>query len=239
MKDHIAEEASYGRRAVSYWFSDGLEEIVLGIGFLIAAAAAFLWGAYAPAAARLAWLAVLAVVVCCLALKRRIVGALKSRITYPRTGYAQPPEEIERLAGEFLTVLSLRPEEPAKENVTLFGWRTVGVLLFFVVFLVEPLVVPGGDAQPAPRWLVPLLMAALAATLYAVNRKSEHPCRWWSALALGLMGLATLLVDVPPFFEPWLPLFLGGLWLVARGGYTLILYLRANPLPRSREGFSA
>jgi hypothetical protein len=153
---------------------------------------------------------------------RHIIDVLKSRVTYPRTGYVQPPEEAERLT---LTTLSLQPDPPLKENVTFFE-RRVAMVVFF--FLLTPF-------SAAPHWFVPALMATLAAALYVLNRNSEPPCRWWSALILGLMGLVFLWVDVPLLLQPSLPLLLVGLWLVAQGGETLIRYLRENRYPQVPE----
>jgi hypothetical protein len=82
-------------------------------------------------------------------------------------------------------------------------------------------------------------MPALAVALYAWNRKSERPYRWWPALILALTGPASLSLDVPPRLEPSLPLLLVGAWLVAQGACTLVGYLRANPLPQSSEGVRA
>jgi hypothetical protein len=153
---------------------------------------------------------------------RRIVDVLKSRLTYPRTGYVQPPEEAERLT---LTTLSLQHGSPPKENVTVFERRIVIVIFFF---LLTPF-------STAPHWFVPVLMAVLAAILYALNRNSEPPCRWWSVVLLGLMGLVFLWVDVPLFLQPSLPLLLVGLWLVAQGGGTLFKYLHENRYPQIPE----
>jgi uncharacterized membrane protein HdeD (DUF308 family) len=80
---------------------------------------------------------------------------------------------------------------------------------------------------------------ALAVALYAVNRRSEHPYRWWSALILALAGLVFLWVDVPAPLQRPLPLLLAGAWLLAQGACTLARYLRANPHPRAAEGVRA
>jgi hypothetical protein len=88
----------------------------------------------------------------------------------------------------------------------------------------------------SPRWCVPALMAALAALLYALNRNTEDPYRWWSAAALGFMALPFLWVDARPLIQRWLPLLLVGVWLVALGSLTLIKYVHENPYPRGAEG---
>jgi hypothetical protein len=227
MKDYsVGPTASAGRRAASYWFVDGLPHVIFGSALLLSGASGLLWRRYLPHPKLGHYLALVSGFGLYFLMGRAILDLLKSRVTYPRTGYVQPPEEMERSSGEILTTLSLRPGPPPKENVTFFERRIVIVIFFF---LVTPF-------AGSPRWFVPVLMAALAATLYALNRNSEPFCRWRSALVLGLMGLVALWVDVPPLLQPSLPLLLVGLWLVAQGGRTLINYLRQNPFPRVSGG---
>jgi hypothetical protein len=160
---------------------------------------------------------------------RAILDFLKSRVTYPRTGYVRPPEESAR--PDVLITLSLKPSPPPDENVTRFQLRTVTVILCWWFFL--------DGMNPWKRWCVPLAMPALAVTLYALNRNSERPFRWWSALILALTGPALLWLDVPTLLQPPLPVLLAGGWLVTNGACTLVHYLRANPHPRAPEGVRA
>ncbi len=227
MKD---ASVSYGRRAAAYWFADGLPEILSGLALVITAAMAFTWRIYAPKSPEeFDRLIVLAGLILYFLVERRVLDFLKSHVTYPRTGYVQPPEESQ-LRVQTLTVLSLRPDPPAKENTTFFKWRVVG-LIWWVIWVAIGI--------PAGRWVMPVLMAALAVTLYLVNRRSEHPYRWWSALILGLTGLVFVWVDVPAPLQRPLPLLLAGGWLLAQGACTLVNYLRANPYPRTAEGVRA
>jgi hypothetical protein len=227
MKD---ASVSYGRRAAAYWFADGLPEILSGLALVITAAMAFTWRIYAPKSSEeFDRLIVFAGIILYFLVERRVLDFLKSHVTYPRTGYVQPPEETQ-LRVQTLTVLSLRPDPPAKENVTFFKWRVVG-LIWWVFWVAIGI--------PAGRWVMPVLMAALAVALYAVNRRSEHPYRWWSALILGLTGLVFVWVDVPAPLQRPLPLLLAGGWLLAQGACTLVHYLRANPYPRTAEGVRA
>lgn len=136
---------------------------------------------------------------------REVLDFLKSHVTYARTGYVQSPEES--ATPQTLITLSLRPGPPADENVTSFQKRTVMVIWWFLFILAF-------NQNPQGRWLVPLGMPALAATLYAVNRSSERPYRWWSALILALTGLVFLWVDLPPLLQPLLPVLLAGGWLI-------------------------
>jgi hypothetical protein len=79
----------------------------------------------------------------------------------------------------------------------------------------------------------------LALTLYIVNRRSERPYRWWSALFLALTGLVFLWVDVPETLQRPLPFLLAGAWLAGQGAYTLVRYRRTNPFPATAEGAHA
>jgi hypothetical protein len=230
MKDSTATPAaSFGRRAASYWFVDGLPEILFGLMLVTFAALAFLWRIHTPKPWReFDWMIVAVGFILYTLMERKALDFLKSRVTYPRTGYVQPPEEAV-WRGQTLTTFSLRPDPPAKENVTFFQLRTAGLIFWFFIAVGRP---PG-------RWVVPVAMSALAIALYALNRKSERPYRWWSALILALTGLVFLWVDVPAPLQRVLPILLAGGWLVAEGVCTLVNYLRMNPYPRIAEGVRA
>ena len=211
---------SPGRRAAAYWFEDGFPDLVFGASLGLTAVAALLWYAYAPARGRLAYFAVVAAGFLLYVWKeRRILEFLKSRFTYPRTGYAQPPVEVEEGRRNALTTLSLNPPPSAGENVTFFRQRTV-MIVFFFAYLIW---------NPQGRWQVPVMMLALAIALYVMNRKSEHPYAWWSVVILALLGALFLLANIPVPFAPLLALLLTGAWLTAQGVATLAGYLHANP----------
>jgi len=221
---------SPGQRAASYWFVDGLPDIVLGVTVLVFGALGLWWRIHVPKPWMKLDLLLIGTGFCLILWKgREILDFLKSRLTYPRTGYVQPPEEFERTV--VLTTLSLKPEPPVSKNVTHFAKRTV-----WVVFL--PFLIPFNQ-DPVPRWFVPLAMPVLAVALYALNRNTERPYRWWSALILALTGLVFLWVEIPPLLQPLLPLLLAGVWLTTQGLCTLLHYLRANPYPRAPEGARA
>jgi len=231
--DSTVSTTSPGRRAASYWFIDGLPDLVLGATLLVFGAAGLWWCLRGPEPAarlRLDFFCIAVGVLLNLGSERELLGFLKSRLTYPRTGYVQPPEEVpERLIGQPgpPIALSLRPGPPPNENVTQFQTRTVMVVFFWCFFLGQ---------TPWRSWYTLLGMPALAVALYAWNRKSERPFRWWSALTLALTGPALLWLNVSPLLQPLLMPLLAGLWLVAQGACALVRYLRANPYPRVSEG---
>jgi hypothetical protein len=226
------KDESAGRRAAAYWFADGLPDIVFGLMLLLFAATGFLWQMYAPhARAYDLWLMVIPFGLFYWQ-GRAVLDFLKSRVTYPRTGYVQPPEEDERpvISPPALIILSLIPGPPVEENATSFNRRTA-----MPIFLILSL-----SLNPKPlRPLAPLVLLALAIALYAVNRDSERPYHWLWALILALTGLVFLWVEVPPLLQPLLSYLLVGGWLVAHGVSMLVQYLHANPHNGTPEGVRA
>jgi hypothetical protein len=217
-----------GKRAAAYWFVDGLPDLVFGMMLFVFGAAGFLWQMYAPHP----WIYDFSLMLAGFGLfywkERAVLDYLKAHVTYPRTGYAQPPNEAP--PPTTLVSMSLTPGTPANENVTHFIRRTV--MTFFWIFYVS-------FSKDPPRWLAPLLMVALALMLYAMNRGSERPFRWWSTLMLALTGLVFLWQDVPPHLQPLLSMLMAGAWLAAQGAYVLAQYLHANPRPPAPEGVRA
>lgn len=79
------------------------------------------------------------------------------------------------------------------------------------------------------RWMVPLLMTIVAVLVYAANRRVARPYAWWGVLPIAVAGLACAWVDVPVKSREFLPILIGGAWLLSRGTWTLARYLRAHP----------
>jgi len=228
--------ASPGQRAASYWFVDGLPDILLGMTLLIFGAAGLWWCIRLPnRGAQLDFFFIAAGVILLIWKERKLLDFLKSRLTYLRTGYVQPPEDVwdypPLVRPRALISLSLRPGPPPDENVTHFNTRTVYVLFWWCYLFV--------GLNPWRRWYTVLVMPVLAVALYAWNRNSEHPYRWWSTLILALTGPALLWVEAPPLLQPLVLPLLAGMWLVAQGACRLAGYLRANPSPRAPEGVRA
>src|ERR1700683_742559 len=111
-----------GGRAEAYWFADGLPDVMFGLTLLLFATAGFLWQIYAPHSFIYDLLLMSAGFGVFYLKERAVLGFLKARVTYPRTGYVQPPDEAPVSSG--LTMLSLSPAPSAEENVTSFDKRT-------------------------------------------------------------------------------------------------------------------
>jgi len=211
---------SAGRRAAAYWFIDGLPEIVFGLLYLIWGAAGLAWNLLAGV--HRIFFAIAMAAMCgffvALFFDREIVDFLKARITYPRTGYVRPPANPKSPSA------TANPG-PRDENVTLF--RNSTVYMFFVAM--------GIVVWADGRWGVPIAMTIAAALIYFLSRHEARPYSWWTVLPVALMGWATAWVDLPPNSRQFLPLFIGAIWLLARGTWTLARYLRAHPRPAAME----
>ena len=210
-----------GRRAAAYWFIDGLPEIFFGILYLVWGFIGLVWGFYLENP----WMrwSMVAVVLAFLILCWKapaILDYFKARLTYPRTGYVRPPADMPD--GRIITLGLASP--PIDSNVTSFRLRTAWA------FLVASVLVPADPS--AARWTVPALMALVAVAVYVWNRREPHPYSWQSALAIALAGLLSAGVDVPLDGRRYIPLLIGGLWLLAQGVPTLVRYLRTYPAPK-------
>jgi hypothetical protein len=228
MEDEIAiQREAAGRRAAAYWFIDGLPEILFGVAYLAWGGIGLAWGfdmknPWMNGAMVVAFLAFLLL----FTKDRAILDYCKARLTYPRTGYVSPPAEPEPALSDKLITLGTAP--PFDWNVTSFRMRTA--FFFFLMsrlvnFTTEILSVDG-------RWSVAIVMALVALGVYAGNRRDAHAYSWQSALAIALAGLLSAALTLPPKSRQFIPLLIGGGWLLAHGVPTLVRYLRTHPAPK-------
>jgi hypothetical protein len=218
-------------RAWHYWFEDGLPTLVAGIGCLLGAIF-FGYDDSGSATPLTMTVGLLACVLYCalLIFQRQIIDWLKSKITYPRTGYAQPPyfqEQVSQPLDIMHGCSNASEDKPAAEIEALREYRKQRMLLTC------------GAAG-----------VALLAMRYIHNR-------WICALAGIIMGLAFCLWGRKVYRLSWVVIggfpFLGfmlgmvfgdrlrgtervtyflfgvGVILVLDGISTLLQYLRANP----------
>lgn len=219
VQNPAAEQAdSPGRRAAAYWFSDGLPEIVFGLPYLIWGAAGLAWrleiGNY------WAFFSVTTVAMCGFFVvyffERKILDFLKARVTYPRTGYVRPPAIPGSPSGGVAGTANPKPRD---RNVTLF--RDSTAYMFFVAFAIV--------LWAEGRWGVPVAMTIATALICFLSRHEARPYSWWAVLPIAVVGWATACLDLPPKSRRFLPLLIGGVWLLSRGIRTLVRYLRAHP----------
>jgi len=212
VKDNSPEQPdSAGRRAAAYWFSDGLPEIAFGGAYLIFGVLGMTWRVHEPYHwLRLIVEAALPALVILFMWSPNILDPLKARVTYPRTGYVRPPA-LPRRSGR-------------DENVSGFPWSTVW-LFYVAMTFVRAL---NGHLANG-RWTVPAVMSLTAVLLYALNCREARPYSWWAVLPIAVAGWASLWLDMPPASREFLPILIGGVWLLSRGTWTLAHYLRAHP----------
>jgi hypothetical protein len=227
VEDNTAVQSdAAGRRAAAYWFIDGLPEIFFGILYLVWGCIGLVWGFYL----KNPWIrwSMVVVVLAFLLLwwkARGILDYFKARLTYRRTGYVRPPADMPDGRWKMITLGLASP--PIDSNVTSFRLRTA------YAFLMASVLVP---ADPSvTRWSVPMLMALVAVAVYSWNRREAHPYSWQSVLAIALAGLLSAGLEMPPNSRHFIPMLIGGLWLLAHGVPTLVRYLRTYPVPK-REG---
>jgi hypothetical protein len=91
-KTHLNENDEFkkiSQRSMSYWFEDGLSEIIVGILFLLLGLSFFIEGMADPGTLirRASGITGLVLMVFGVWTARPIIRKLKERVTYPRTGY--------------------------------------------------------------------------------------------------------------------------------------------------------
>jgi hypothetical protein len=165
--------------------------------------------------------------------QREIVEWLKTRITYPRTGFAIPPgfEEDAEVHAD-LAVLTLDETESNRlsEARQVYADRKRRMLFMIVAVLlaiVGILLIPN-------RWFYVACGMLMSAGLWIRTRR-EQPLSWLILAGFPLVGIgmATFLSDrvVGPDRGAYLLATAGSLFFLD-GALTLIRYLRRNPLPK-------
>jgi len=216
-----------GRRAAAYWFIDGLPEIVFGLfalgwsGFVIIANfhSVNTWILLST------WLLLYSSFTFLMYRDKKILDFIKTRITYPRTGYVQPPEEplpdqdlLHDMFGKTKPdpLITLQNARPISENVSDFRVRAI-VLIFLSANL---------GMFCRGKWSMVLAMTVLAALVYVLNRRDVHSYSWWSVIPIALSGLLSATLGLPSYLSFCFPVLILGTWFFTRGTWTLIRFLR-------------
>lgn len=213
------------RRAWNYWFVDGLFNILSGIGCLLLAAS------FEIDKRRSTLNFVIAT--CCYFLflaimlrREQVLGWLKSRITYPRTGYVpypyKPPAALTELRiddPEPETPLDVRRARWNRALRSLPGIIALGVALALLVVVKTP-------------WVC-LVAAALYG--FAFGSMTDRGIKYslTAMLVMSFVGLGMSLLRVGGFHRFDLLTAGAGLVLMTDGMITLIRYLRRNPVARA------
>jgi len=224
-------------RAWQYWFDDGLPTLVAGIGCLLGALA-FAYDHSQDATPRTIAVSFAALLLysSVLLFQRSIIGWLKSRITYPRTGYAQP-SYFEQETAQPLDILTMSKKailgESSEDTKNLRQFRK------------------------QQFWLTSAFIAlAVAAIVFFPNRSNCALAGVILAIALGIWGrkvwrLSWIVLGGFPFMGFFLGFALrdhipsidrviyflagAGVIFVLDGTISLLRYLHANPHPTQTQ----
>jgi uncharacterized membrane protein HdeD (DUF308 family) len=215
------------RRSWNYWFIDGLPTLIAGIPCVLMGVVLLADNAPVNHPVRLALVVVGLVLYCVMTVRmRRVLEWLKARITYPRTGYATPPEEGPEPPD--VTVLTFRPaetlrffdfprliEERKRRTGLMVGSAVTGVLF--------------GLARTGP-WACLVAGVMLGLGVLVGTRKSEHTS-WLEVAAFPFAGLYTYIFHVAGPDRPACLLLIAGGVFVLSGAFRLVRYVRHNPMP--------
>lgn len=232
MTQPLSPIVSAQQRAWSYWFADGLPTLTAGIGSL-SIAFVLLYSRHRPATSLTIGLILIALFLYGVVLLRykQVVEWLKSKFTYPRTGYVNPPyfAEDKSLPLDFMT-LSLQgadAQRPADvERVHADRKKRV----FLVAGLV--LIVTTATMFIANRWICAAAGVVLAAALWLGSRKDER-LSWIVLVGFPFVGFyMTAFLATHVTGPDRVAYFLagGGVLFVADGTLRLLRYLRLNPV---------
>lgn len=214
-------------RAWNYWFADGITNVVVGVTTLLMALCLRYTPRYPLRPFPLAlWLTALILYVLMGARHRQIVEWLKTKTTYPRTGYVRPPYSEDPAAAANLTALALQgpgmpPEVQMQRMQRQITWM-----------IVIALVAVGGFAFSIirARWIW-TAAGVLFSTAMIIARK-EFRLSWIMPLGFPMLGLATT-TFAPRHHAPAFFLAGMGLLILLDGAEKLIRYLLSNPRPKA------
>lgn len=202
------------RRVRLYWFTDGLGELIGG-GMFILMGIYFGLQEYLGQNSMLGGIlqvSLVLVLVGGMYVSRRLINALKARVTYPRTGYVEYQVDDRNLRSRriWVAVLALAISALTMVFVNLFQ--------FF-------------DA------IVAVTGVAVGLILITLRAKASGMARFYVLGAISIvLGLALSISKLPDGYSLGYFYGLMGLSFLLSGGLTLQRYLEENPLPGDGEG---
>jgi hypothetical protein len=210
-------------RAWNYWFEDGLPTLVGGLGCLLFGVSFI----FDRSPFRLVLLAAYGVI---LLRNRPIIEWLKTRLTYPRTGYVTPPYSSQ---GELtplpeLAAVSLKTNPvPSAETAGVQHDREKRMMLVLAMLAAAVL----GTMFIDHPWIYAAAGVDLALALWVMNGR-DFRLAWMTIGAIPVIGLY-LAIFPPDALTPANRVgyfaAAGGLLIVADGALALVRYLWRNP----------
>jgi hypothetical protein len=209
------------RHARDYWDIDGLPALLVGANTVLLGV---LW---LPTDRHRSWWGAALVLGLCALLflseSKKTLEWLKSRITYPRTGYVAAPQADPDSKRDPYSIISIIKEPEAKEPEALLEGRASRKaiedfpwLLLLVLWFTNNI------------WLV--FLACLATPLLLWREYKDDP-PWFEIAGEAIAGLVILPVDDSRRFGVFLLVF--GATGMVKGATLLTRYLRQHPAPQA------
>lgn len=231
------------RRASNHWNADGLPTLVIGVFSLLFCCLLpayvtnfYVWEVFGLTAPLWILLALRGTG----GLNRdgwmrggRIVEWLKERISYPRTGYVEDPnDQVVLWPYAPLTVLSINKpirQDPASAEPgdTRWGRRRIGLAMFGALISLQ-------GAFTNNDWFLIVNMLWLGAFGLLVVENREFA--WIDICGFSLAVLAFIAVPMDHESKLAIVSMTPGIVWTLRGALTLMRYLRRNPLPQADGG---
>ncbi len=195
-------------RPQKHWNVDGLPELMMGVLWLIWGGLWLLGDRFAGGQERGVYWTAAPVAVVLLALSaKRVLRAVKARVTYPRVGYAE-----------------------ARTG----GWRAT-VAALAVALLVAVFGLSCAGSPQAVRAIPAIVSFGIAAVFVLVSRRLGAGYLRWVAVIPAAMGVYAWRAGLGAASFRWLFLLLGAV-CTAGGAVRLRRFLRDNPAPPGTAG---
>ena len=205
MKDSFLEVE---QRVKRYWFKDGIGELAGG-GLFVVIGLYFAGHDWLPpnSGIRAIWdSSLILLLIAGMFVTRRLINALKTRLTYPRTGYVE--------------YFPSQKNTPARRVLTAVIAMVVSLLLVFF-----------GKYVGSFNW-IPGFTGLVAGTIFIVTQARGGGNRFYLLGAISiLLGLVLSFSGLSESYSLGLFYGLVGAAAMFSGGLTLAQYLRENPMP--------
>ena len=205
MKDSFSEVQ---QRVKRYWFKDGIGELAGG-GLFVVIGLYFAGHDWLPpnSGIRAIWdSSLILLLIAGMFVTRRLINALKTRLTYPRTGYVE--------------YFPSQKNTPARRVLTAVIAMVVSLLLVFF-----------GKYVGSFNW-IPGFTGLVAGAIFIMTqtRGGGNRFYWLGAISI-LLGLVLSFSGLSESYSLGLFYGLVGVAAMFSGGLTLAHYLRENPMP--------
>ena len=211
MQNHLADIEQRVRR---YWYTDGIGELAGG-GMFILLGVYFALQEFLGQNSMMGGLlqaSLILLMIGGMAVSRRLVNALKTRLTYPRTGYVE-----------------YRVDE------RYMNWRRLIVMV--LAFAASALTIVFVRMLESIDLIVAVTGVVVAGILVILRARVSGLTRFYLLGAISLLlGLALSMSGLPNGYSLGLFYGLMGIFFLVSGGVTLRAFLDKNPLPFDAEG---